>query len=116
MNLIHFMIKCPLHMHLPIIFVIVIIITRFEIAFDARPVIIFSQFLKPFSYFWMDTDEKESTFIHGGFLSSVLKSIVTLQKLLTIEKHLTTAIGIGTPTRSTASFDWHAIIGSLQDF
>merc|ERR1711971_1284783 len=72
--------------------------------------------LRQHNYFWMDTDEKESTFIHGGLLSSVLKSIVALQKLLIIEKHLTTAIGIGTTTRCTASFDWHTIIGSLQDF
>merc|ERR1740123_313889 len=103
-----------MHIHLPIIIIIVIIISRCEVALDSSPIIVLSQFLKPFPHFWMDTNQKESTLIHSSLLSSMLKPIVTLQELLIIEEHLASTISIWASTRCTSSFDRNTVIRRFQ--
>merc|ERR1719300_674546 len=102
-------------MNLPIIVVIIVIISRFVTALDSGPIIILSQFLKPFHHFGMNSLEKEPAFIHSRVFAAMFKAVETLQEFLIIKEHLTSSIGVGASSRSTTSFDRDTEIGGFQN-
>merc|ERR1719471_286349 len=102
-------------LNLPIIVIIIIIISRFITAFDSRPIIVLSQFLKPFHHFGMNSLEEEPAFIHRSVFPAMFKSVETLQEFLIIKEHLTSSIGVGTSSRSTSSFDGDTEISRFQN-